>query len=82
MLIPGNEKHIHRYMHGSGIGTYSVGIGPRKYVTRRLTPSMEYITKNSHKIVSSNKDHFNLGSVHTTKKFSQCTMLIYMQEKI
>ena len=59
-IIPtsANEKHIHHYNYVSGSETSSVGMDPRHFITRRLNPSMEYTTNESHKIFFLYSTHY------------------------
>ena len=49
-VIRRSEKCVRRFTYGFSSGTSSVGMDPYNFVTRRMSPEMQYIGTNLHEL--------------------------------
>ena len=75
--ISNTKKTVYRYSYAISVGTTSVGTDPTQFVTRKMHPTMDLISKDLHNLLINNVEYFNLTSVDLTQKLNLCTMLIY-----
>ena len=54
-VISKSEKFVRRYTYGLGSGTSSVGMDPLNFVTRKMSPEMQYIGRNLHQLLIKNR---------------------------
>ena len=66
-----------RYTYGSGSGTSSVGMDPKNFVTRPLSFEMTAMIDIIFRLLSENREHFNLTQANMDVKFNHCTVLLY-----
>jgi len=76
-VICKSEKFERRYTYGSGSGTSSVGMDPLNFVTRKMSPEMQYIGRNLHQLLIKNRSFFNLDGVNLDQCFNHCTVITY-----
>ena len=68
---------MRRYTYGFGSGKSSVGIDPLNFVTRKMSPEMQYIGRNLHQLLIKNRSFFNLDGVNLDQCFNHCTVITY-----
>ena len=54
-VIRRSKKFVRRYTYGFGSGTSSVGLDPYNFVTRRMSPEMQYIGTKLHELMKRNR---------------------------
>lgn len=76
-VIRRSKKFVRRFTYGFGSGTSSVGMDPYNFVTRRMSPEMQYIGTKLHELLQRNRVFFNLEGVDLDQQFNHCTVIIY-----
>ena len=76
-IISNGKKIMNWYSYATSVGATFIGTDPTQFVTRKMHPTIDLISKNLHKLLINNVEYSNITSVNLTQQLNHCTMLIY-----